>query len=158
MTRTRLRLHRRGPSEPGSPTSRRLIRSPRPGGPSLTRPEVAGLELAPVSIELMADLEREAALDALAELYDSIGRPFQLLSVPAERDPGEHLAATDGRVEGRRIDCALAAYAALYREIAGAPRRRLRRTFLLFDATSDVERRRVLEGILRTAEERCRGT
>ena len=54
--------------------------------------QLCGVELVPVSIELMGDVERAAALAALADLYGSIPRPFQVLSVLAERDPGEHLA------------------------------------------------------------------
>ena len=53
---------------------------------------LAGFELAPLNLELMAEAEREASLEALAALYDAIPRPFQLLSVPAGRDPNEHLA------------------------------------------------------------------
>ncbi|MHB8892964.1 MAG: hypothetical protein ACYC65_13070, partial [Candidatus Limnocylindrales bacterium] len=101
----------------------------------------------------MGDIEREAALEAIAELYDSIGRPFQVLSVRAERDPDDHLAAMAERAEGRRIERALAAYAALYRELAAA-QRRLRRTYLLLDAPSEPERRRAMDAVLRTAEDR----
>jgi len=114
---------------------------------------VVGLEVVPLSIELMGDVEREAALEAIAELYDSIGRPFQVLSVRAERDPGDHLAAMAERAEGRRVEKALAAYAALYRELAAA-QRRLRRTYLLLDAPSEPERRRAMDAVLRTAEDR----
>lgn len=46
---------------------------------------VGGFELAPVNLELMAESEREATLDALAALYDAVPRPFTLLSVPADR-------------------------------------------------------------------------
>ena len=84
----------------------------------------------------MGDVERDAALEAIADLYGSIGRPFQILSVRAERDPGEHLAAMAEHAEGRRIEKALAAYGALYREVAAA-QRRLRRTYLLLDAPSE---------------------
>ena len=118
-----------------------------------SRGSVVGLEIAPLSIELMGDVEREAALEAIAELYDSIGRPFQVLSVRAERDPGDHLAAMAERAEGRRMEKALAAYAALYRELAAA-QRRLRRTYLLLDAPSEPERRRAMDAVLRTAEDR----
>ena len=115
---------------------------------------VGGFELAPVNLELMAEVEREAALEALAAFYDAIPRSFQLLSVPADRNAGEHLAAMEERADGRRIGRALAAYAALYREIAAAPRRPLRRTYLLLDAASEPELRRVVTSLARVAEER----
>ncbi|HEY3548422.1 MAG TPA: DUF87 domain-containing protein [Propionicimonas sp.] len=100
----------------------------------------------------MGDVEREAALEAIANVYDSVGRPFQILSVRAERDPGEHLAAMAEHAEGRRVEKALAAYGALYREIASA-QRRLRRTYLLLDAPSEAERRRAIDALLRAAED-----
>jgi hypothetical protein len=115
---------------------------------------VAGFELAPVNLELMAEVEREAALESLAAFYDAIPRSFQLLSIPAERNPGEHLSAMEERVEGQRIVRSFAAYAALYREIAAAPRRPLRRTYLLLDAASEPELRRVMTSLTRVAEER----
>lgn len=102
----------------------------------------------------MAEVEREAALEALAAVYDAIPRSFQLLSVPAARNAGEHLAAMEERADGRRIGRALVAYAALYREIAAAPRRPLRRTYLLLDAGSEPELRRVVTSLARVAEER----
>ncbi len=116
------------------------------------RGSFVGLELAPLSIELMGDVERDAALEAIANVYGSIGRPFQILSVRAERDPGEHLAAMAEHAEGRRIEKALAAYGALYREVAAA-QRRLRRTYLLLDAPSEPERRRAIDALLRAAED-----
>ncbi len=100
----------------------------------------------------MGDVEREVALAALANLCDGIGRPFQILSVPAERDPAEHLAAVAEHAEGRRVEKALAAYGALYRELATA-QRRLRRTYLLLDAPSEPERRRAIDALLRSAED-----
>jgi hypothetical protein len=101
----------------------------------------------------MAESEREGVLDALATLYDTVGRPFQLLSVPTDRDSDEHLAAMAGHVEGRMVARAFDAYAALYRELAAAPRRQLRRTYLLVDAASDVEAQRVRDGLTRSALE-----
>ena len=115
---------------------------------------VGGFELAPVNLELMAEVEREAALEALAAVYDAIPRSFQLLSVPADRNAGEHLTAIGERADGRRLGRAFAAYAALYREIAAAPRRPLRRTYLLLDAASEPELRRVVTSLARVAEER----
>ena len=133
-------------------------RSARPcerGRPSSRRsPGRRGSSSRPVNLELMAEVEREAALEALAAFYDAIARPFQLVSVPAERDPDEHLAAMEERAEGRRIERAFAAYAALYREIAAAPRRPLRRTYLLLDAASEPELRRAMTSLARAAEER----
>jgi hypothetical protein len=115
---------------------------------------VAGFELAPVNLELMAEVEREAALEALAAVYDAIPRSFQLLSVPADRSPDEHLGRMEERADGRRMQRSLAAYAALYREIAAAPRRPLRRTYLLLDAGSETELRRIVTSLARVAEER----
>ena len=115
---------------------------------------VAGFELGPVNLELMAEAERDAALQSLAAFYDAIARPFQLVSIPAERNPDEHLAAMEARAEGKRIVRSFAAYAALYREIAAAPRRPLRRTYLLLDAVSEPELRRSMTSLARTAEER----
>lgn len=115
---------------------------------------VGGFELAPVNLELMAEVEREAALEALAAVYDAIPRSFQLLSIPADRNAGEHLAAIEERADGRRLGRAFAAYAALYREIAAAPRRPLRRTHLLLEAASEPELRRVVTALARVAEER----
>lgn len=111
-----------------------------------------GIELMPVSIELVGDVERDAALAAIADLYGSIGRPFQVLSVLAERDPGEHLAAMAAHAEGRRIEKAMAAYGALYRELAAA-QRRLRRTYLLLDAGTAPEQRRAMDALVRAAED-----
>lgn len=39
----------------------------------------------------------------LAAAYDAIPRSFQLLSVPADRNAGEHLAAMEERADGRRL-------------------------------------------------------
>ena len=114
---------------------------------------VSGLELAPVSLELMGDGEREAALEALAAVYDAVPRPFTLLSVPADRPPSEHLAALDKWISGRRAREWYRGYAALYREHAAAPRRPLRRTYLLFDASSGPELDRAMGIVERTAEE-----
>ncbi|MEI7745843.1 MAG: hypothetical protein WCK58_19070, partial [Chloroflexota bacterium] len=105
-----------------------------------------------MSIDLVGDVEREAALEAIAELYGSIGRPFQVLSVRAVRDPGEHLAHMVERGEGRRIERAMAAYGAVYRELAMA-QQGLRRTVLLVDAASTPELRRTEDGLVRAAED-----
>ena len=100
----------------------------------------------------MGDLEREAALEAIAELYDSIGRPFQVLSVRAERDPGDHLVRWRSAPRAGASSGPLAAYVARYRELAAQPQ--LRRRYLLLDAPGEPERRRALDAILRTAEDR----
>jgi hypothetical protein len=73
-----------------------------------------------------------------------VPRPFQLLSVPADRDPSEHLAQIEERLPDRAAHRAFGPYAALYRELAAAPRRPLRRTYLLVDATTEVELRRIV--------------
>ncbi len=114
---------------------------------------VGGFELAPLNLELMADGEREAALESLAALYDAVPRPFSLLSVPAERPPHEHLGTVEERLSGRRARDWFRPYAALYRELAAAPRRPLRRTYLLLDAPSRPELERALGVVGRMAEE-----
>jgi hypothetical protein len=115
---------------------------------------LAAFELAPLNLELLAEGEREASLAALAALYDAISRPFQLLSVLAERDPNEHLAMMQSSIAGRRAKAAFASYAALYRELAAAPRRPLRATYLVVEAGSEVEIRRLAELLRRVGEER----
>ena len=114
---------------------------------------VGGFELAPVNLELMAEGEREAALEALAALYDAVPRPFTLLSVPADRPPSEHLGAIEERLGSRRARDWYRPYAALYRELAAAPRRPLRRAYLLLDAPSAPELERAAGVVGRMAEE-----
>ena len=134
-----------------------------PGWPTLARNDgrvvvegrlLSGFELAPLNIELLAAAERSAALESLAALYDAIPRPFQLLSVPARRDPNEHLGRMQSAIVGRRAKQAFASYAARYREVAAAPRRPLRATYLLLDAATDAELSRNCDLLRRVAEER----
>jgi hypothetical protein len=115
---------------------------------------LVAFQLAPLNLELLAEAEREASLEALAALYDAIPRPFQLLSVPAGRDPNEHLAHMQRAIAGRRAKAAFASYAALYRELAAAPRRPLRATYLIVGAGSEAEARRIAELLRRVGEER----
>ena len=77
-----------------------------------------------------------------------------MLSVPAARDPNDHLARMQAVVAGRRAKTAFASYAALYRELAAAPRRPLRATYLIVDAGSEAELRRIAELLRRVGEER----
>ena len=114
---------------------------------------LAGFELADLNLDLMAASERDAAMESLAALYDAIPRPFQLLSVPARRDPSEHLAGIEANLRGRRAKAALSSYAALYRQLAAAPRRPLRATHLLLSAPSAAEIERVVDLVHRVAEE-----
>jgi hypothetical protein len=115
---------------------------------------LAAFELAPLNLELLASAEREASLEALAALYDAIPRPFQLLSVRATRDPNEHLARMQAAIAGRRAKAVFGSYAAAYRDLAAAPRRPLRATYLVVGAGSEAELRRVAELVRRVAEER----
>lgn len=115
---------------------------------------LAGCELGALNLELLAESERDASLEGLAALYDAIPRPFQLLSVPAARDPNDHLAHMQTVVAGRRAKTAFASYAALYRELAAAPRRPFRATYLIVAAGSEAELRRVTELVRRVGEER----
>ncbi len=114
---------------------------------------VGGFELAPVNLELMAEGEREAALESLAALYDAVPRPFSLLSVPADRPPHEHLSTIEEHLASRRAQHWYRPYAALYRELSAAPRRPLRRGYLLLDAPSGPELERALGVVGRMAEE-----
>ena len=91
---------------------------------------IAGLELAPLNLELMAEAEREATLESLAALYDAVPGPFQILSVPTNRDPSEHLAAIEPEVHGRG-KLVFRPYAAAYRQVAEGPRRPPRRAILV---------------------------
>jgi hypothetical protein len=116
--------------------------------------QLAAFELAALNLELLASAEREASLEALAALYDAIPRPFQLLSVGAERDPNEHLARMQAALAGRRAKSVFGSYAAAYRALAAAPRRPLRATYLVVGAGSEGELRRVAELVRRVAEER----
>jgi hypothetical protein len=114
---------------------------------------VGGFELAPINLELMAEGEREAALESLAAMYDAVPRPFTLLSVPADRPPHEHLGAIEERLSGRRAREWFRPYAAIYRDLTRDPRRPLRTTYFLVDAPSVPELERALGMIGRMAEE-----
>ena len=96
-----------------------------------------GFELAPLNLELMADAEREATLDNLAALYDAIPGPFQLLSVPTDRTPAEHITAIKPTVDGSG-ERVFRPYVAAYHEISATPTRPPRRTILVVDAPGDT--------------------
>ncbi|MBI3746128.1 MAG: hypothetical protein HY264_06315 [Chloroflexi bacterium] len=106
-----------------------------------------------MNLDLMAESEREATLENLAALYDSIPGPFQLLSVPTDRSSVEHLDAIRSAVDafGERV---FRPYAANYHEISTAPSRPPRRTVLLVDAAAESELARSVDLIRRVAEER----
>jgi len=134
-----------------------------PGWPALQLTEdavsldgrpLAAFELTPLNLDLLADVERTAALEALASLYDAVPRPFQLLSVPARRDPNDHLGRMEQGLVGRRAKQSFATYAARYRELAAAPRRPLRATYLILDAATSTELERTGELVRQVAEER----
>ena len=115
---------------------------------------VGALELAPVALELLDATERVAVLDALAGWYDAIGRPFLLLSLPARRDPAEHLAQVEERVPVGAVRRMLRPYAALVHETAAGARMPHRRAILSIDAATSVELRRAMDATLRVAQER----
>ncbi len=115
---------------------------------------LATFELTPLNLELLAETERESSLEALGALYDAIPVPFQLLSLPAARDPNEHLGQMQAAIAGRRAKAAFGSYAALFRELAAAPRRPLRATYLVLGAASMAELGRVAELLNRVGEER----
>lgn len=112
-----------------------------------------GFELAPLNLELMSEAERDATLENLASLYDAIPSAFQVLSVPAGRNPVEHLDAIRPAVDalGERV---FRPYSANYHEIATAPTRPPRRTVLVVDAATEPELARTTDLIRRVAEER----
>ncbi|NJD27010.1 MAG: hypothetical protein FIA92_01790 [Chloroflexi bacterium] len=114
---------------------------------------LGGFEFAPLNLELMAEAEREAALENLAALYDAIPGPFQLLSVPTGRSPGEHLDTIRPAVDalGERV---FRPYSANYHEVSTAPARPPRRTVLLVNAAAEPELARTLDLVRRAAEER----
>ncbi|MEP6639723.1 MAG: hypothetical protein ABJC39_10280, partial [Chloroflexota bacterium] len=112
-----------------------------------------GFELAPLNLELMADAEREATLDNLAALYDAIPGPFQLLSVPTDRTPAEHIAALKPAVDGSG-ERVFRPYVATYHEISATPTRPPRRTILVVDAATEAQLARTSDLIRRVAEER----
>jgi len=118
---------------------------------------LAGFELAPLNLDLLADADRAAALESLAALYDAIPRPFQLLSIPAQRDPNDHLGRVEGGLAGRRAKQLFASYAARYRALAATPRRPLRATYLVLDGGTPAELERVTELVRRVAEENAVG-
>ena len=106
-----------------------------------------------MNVELMAEGEREAAIAALASLYDAVPGPFGLLSVPADRPLHEHLAQIEERLDGSRARAWFRAYVALYREAAAGARRPVRRTFLHLDAATETELERTLASVRRAAED-----
>ena len=101
----------------------------------------------------MAEGERDAAMSAVASLYDAVPGPFGILSVPADRPPHEHLAQIEERLDGSRARAWFRAYVALYREAADGARRPVRRTFLHLDAASETELGRSLATVRRVAED-----
>jgi hypothetical protein len=108
-------------------------------------------EIPPVNLDLLRTDERDAAIAATRELYDAIPGPFQILSVPIERSPSEHLDWLSP-VPGapRRF---LTAYAGLYRDLAAKLARPPRRCLLVLSGVSETSVARVAELVRRTAEE-----
>ena len=108
-------------------------------------------EIPPVNLDLLRTEERDAAIAATRELYDAIPGPFQILSVPIERSPSEHLdwlAPVPGAQ--RRF---LTAYTGLYRDLAAHLARPPRRCLLILSAGSETAAARVAEMVRRTGEE-----
>ena len=110
-----------------------------------------GFELAPLNLELMADAEREATLDNLAALYDAIPGPFQLLSVPTDRTPAEHVAALKPAVDGQGRN-AVRPYVATYHDRDSDPAAPTDDP--LVDAATEAQLARTSDLIRRVAEER----
>jgi hypothetical protein len=118
---------------------------------------LAALELAPLNLDLLAEPERDAALEGLAATYDAIPTCFQLLSMPAARDPVAHLELLRGREPTDKARGIRRAYEALYHELSEAPRRPLRRTVLVLGGATETELARTAELVRRVALDRGLG-
>lgn len=114
-----------------------------------TKNATRAFELTSINLDLLGLEERRAVVAGVADLYDAIPVPFQLLSIPLERPPSEHLDALPISAH-RRF---LTAYAGLYRELASELPRPPRRTLLVFNTTSEATGDRVGELVRRTGEE-----
>src|ERR1700690_2385988 len=93
-----------------------LLKRRAPAEQADQRDFLRAFEIPPVNLDLLGTEERDAAIAATRELYDAIPGPFQILSVPIERSPSEHLdwlAPIPGAP--RKY---LTAYAGLYRDPA----------------------------------------
>ena len=74
-------------------------------------------EIPPVNLDLLRTEEIDAAIAATRELYDAIPGPFQILSLPIERSPSEHLDSLSPAPGAPSRY--LTAYAGLDRDLAG---------------------------------------
>ena len=108
-------------------------------------------EIPPVNLDLLRSDERDAAIAATRELYDAIPGPFQILSVPIERSPSEHLDWLSPVPGAPRKF--LTAYAGLYRDLAAKLARPPRRCLIVLSGVSETTVARVAELVRRTAEE-----
>jgi hypothetical protein len=108
-------------------------------------------EIPPVNLDLLGTEERDAAVTATRELYDAIPGPFQILSVPIERDPSEHLdwLSPVPRVPRKYTS----AYTGLYRDLAAHLARPPRRCLLVVSGNTEASVARVGELVRRTGEE-----
>jgi hypothetical protein len=112
---------------------------------------IRAFEIPPVNLELLGAEERAAAITATRELYDAIPGPFQILSVPIERSPSEHLDALLPAADAPRPY--LTAYAGLYRDLAANLARPPRRCLIVLQGNSEATIARVAELVRRTGEE-----
>ena len=80
-----------------------LIKRRAPAEQADQKDFLRAFEIPPVNLDLLGTEERDAAITATRELYDAIPGPFQVLSVPIERSPSEHLDWLSP-VPGRRAD------------------------------------------------------
>ena len=128
-----------------------LLKRRAPAQQADQRDFLRAFEIPPVNLDLLGTEERDAAITATRELYDAIPGPFQILSVPIERSPSEHLdwlAPVPGAP--RRY---LTAYAGLYRDLAAHLARPPRRCLLVVSGATEASVARVGELVRRTAEE-----
>ena len=108
-------------------------------------------EIPPVNLDLLGAEERNAAIAAIRELYDAIPGPFQILSVPIERSPAEHLDWLAPSPDAPRKF--VNAYAGLYRDLAMNLARPPRRCLLVVSGTTEASVARIGELVRRTGEE-----
>jgi hypothetical protein len=127
--------------------SKRRVSEPRAEDTNLLR----AFEIPPVNLDLLGADERDAAIAATRELYNAIPGPFQILSVPIERSPAEHLDGLSPAPGAPRRY--LTAYAGLYRDLAANLARPPRRSLIVLTGSSETAVARIAELVRRTAEE-----
>jgi hypothetical protein len=124
-----------------------------PRGFAVRHRPLAVFELVPLNLELLPETEQDGALVSLATVYDAIQRPFQLVSLPTDRDPVAHVELLR-RKEPEPARWVRRAYEALYFELSEGPRRPLRRAVLLLDGATEADLGRTANLVRRVAADR----